>query len=251
MFLSGYGCNTIAGELNIMGYRLPGGRPFYSSVVQGFIKTGIIYTGRSCYFKVSEGKFYQYKDGVPIAVDNLRGKAIRVKNNIDEWSISDDIMFQPIIPQRCLAQPTILMVSKSRRTNVGRINTAVYAGFLYCENCGRRMTADSDRYRCTTYLNRAVQSLAALQILYGPALLTRPVNDWLDELGIVLNWTGEPAPVKALYQIGEINQRLLRLKPLIENYLADQLSQVFEFTVNRDGSKNFDINGHQVHSAWL
>ena len=58
-----------------------------------------------------------------------------------------------------------------------------------------------------------------------------------------MNWTGETAPVKALYQIGEINQRLLRLKPLIENYLADQLSQVFPCTVNRDGTKNFDVNG--------
>ena len=69
------------------------------------------------------------------------------------------------------------------------------------------------------------------------------MNEWLDELGIVLNWTGDGAPIKALYQVGEINQRLLKLRPLIENYLADQLSQAFEFTKNNDGSRNFSVNG--------
>ena len=111
MFLAGYGCNTIAGELNKLGYRLPGGRNFYSSVIQGFIKTGIIYTGRCSYFKVSEGKFYQYKDGVPVAVDNLRGKAVRIKNHIDDWSISDDTMFEPIISPEVFRAAYDLMVS--------------------------------------------------------------------------------------------------------------------------------------------
>ena len=170
MFLAGYGCNTIAGELNNRGYRLPGGRPFYSSVMQGFIKTGIIYTGRSCYFKVSEGKFYQYKDGVPIAVDNLRGKAVRIKNHIDDWSISDDTMFPPIISPEVFRAAYDLMVSKGR----GRIRqnqSALYAGFLYCENCGARMTADGTGIGVLHISTRAVQSLVVLPISYGLAPL--------------------------------------------------------------------------------
>jgi len=106
------------------------------------------------------------------------------------------------------------------------------------------MTADGSRYRCTTYLNKGGPSSGCTPNFVGASVIDERVNAWLDDTGRSLNWTGEGAPIKALYQIGEINQRLSRLKPLIESYLANQLSQDFEFTMNRDGSKNFNVNNH-------
>ena len=243
LFLAGFGCSTIVGDLKSHGWTLPGGKPFYSSVIQGFIRTGIIYTGRSGHFKVSRGKFYNYKSGLPTAVDNLRGKAARIKNNIDDWTTSE-VMFEPIIAPEVFRAAYDLLAGKSRpRTRQNQ--SALYAGILYCENCGTRMTADGDRYRCTTYLNKGGPKSSCTPNFIRASVIDERVASWLDDTGKTLNWTGDKAPVKALYQIGEINQRLLRLKPLIEAYLADQLAQVFEFTVNRDGSKNFSVNGHR------
>lgn len=243
LFLAGYGCNTIVGDLKSHGWTLPGGKPFYSSVVQGFIRTGIIYTGRYAHFKMSRGKFYNYKSGLPTAVDNLRGKAARIKNNIDDWTTSE-VMFEPIIAPEVFRAAYDLLASKSRpRTRQNQ--SAVYAGILYCENCGYRMTADGNRYRCTTYLNKGGPKSACTPNFVKASVIDERVNAWLDDTGKTLDWTGDKAPIKALYQIGEINQRLSKLRPLIEAYLADQLSLAFEFTVNRDGSKNFHVNGHR------
>src|SRR5271157_4830574 len=211
LFLSGYGCNTIVGDLKSHGWTLPGGKPFYSSVIQGFIRTGIIYTGRSGHFKVSRGEFYNYKSGLPTAVDNLRGKAPRVKNNIDDWTTSE-IMFEPIIAPEVFRKAYDLLASKSR-SRTRQNQSAVYAGILYCENCGTRMTADGDRYRCTTYLNKGGPKSGCSPNFVKASVIDQAVNDWLDNTGSTLDWTGEVAPIKALYQTGEINQRLLRLKP--------------------------------------
>ena len=89
------------------------------------------------------------------------------------------------------------------------------------------MTADGDRYRCTTYLNKGGKSSACTPNFVKASVIDERVNAWLDDTGRSLNWTCDKAPVKALYQIGEINQRLSKLKPLIEAYLADQLAASF------------------------
>ena len=127
MFLSGAGCSAIAGDLNSMGYRLPGGRLFYSSVPRGWIKLGIIYTGCSSYFKVARGKFYGCsKDGMPQTVDNIRGLS-RVTHDIDDW-ITSEQLFEPIIPLETFRQAYELLVSK-QRVRVRQNNTAIYAGY--------------------------------------------------------------------------------------------------------------------------
>ena len=53
-FLAGMGPYKIAAELNGLGYRLPGGRLFYSAYVHGLIGFGHVYTGRVAFFKIAE-----------------------------------------------------------------------------------------------------------------------------------------------------------------------------------------------------
>jgi DNA invertase Pin-like site-specific DNA recombinase len=73
-FLAGAGASKIAGTLNSMGYRLPGGRLFYNSYVHKIISDGHVYNGRVAFFKTNVGKFYQGNKNSPVPVKNLKGK---------------------------------------------------------------------------------------------------------------------------------------------------------------------------------
>ena len=127
-FLDGAGHCKIAGELNTLGYRLPGGRIFYSSFVQNLIENGHIYTGVSAYFKTARGKFYQCKDGVPVAVDNLHGDGSKVKKPIDSW-LTSEVLLEPIITSEIYKAALELISTKSRpRSRQNR--ASVYAGLL-------------------------------------------------------------------------------------------------------------------------
>ena len=111
-FLAGANTNKIAGELNSLGYRLPGGRIFYSSFVHGILKYGHVYTGRAAFYKASKAKFYHGSKNSPVQVKNLKGK-IKTKHNIDDWLISEQV-FEPIISIEEFHLVYDLMVSKAR-----------------------------------------------------------------------------------------------------------------------------------------
>ena len=242
-FLAGQGVHRIAGELNSLGYRLPGGRLFYSSYVRALISSGHVYTGRVAFFKANVGKFYQGNKNSPVPVKNLKGKT-KTKNNIEDWLVSEEV-FEPIISMEEYHQAHALLVSKAR-PRVRQNQAAVYAGLLICENCGVPMTANGDKYCCTTYLNNGGPRSGCTPNSIKSCVIDTYVDTWLEETGQTLAWTSTSEPVASLYKIRDINDRMRSLMVAVEHYLAVKLGLAFPYEEQSDGSRVFEIPGLEI-----
>ena len=242
-FLAGMGPYKIAAELNGLGYRLPGGRLFYSAYVRGLIGFGHVYTGRVAFFKISRGKFYQGNKISPVPVKNLKGKG-GTKNNIVDWLISEQV-FEPIISMEDFHRAHDLLVSRSR-PRVRQNPMAVYAGLLICENCGSPMTANGDKYCCTTYLGKGGPRSGCTSNIINASVIDIYVDNWLEETGQCLAWTDKIDPVTSLYKTRDINDHMRSLMIVVEYYLADKLSQAFTYEEQSDGSRVFEIPEQEI-----
>ena len=201
-FLAGAGANRVAGELNALGYRLPGGRVFYSTFIRNILENGHIYTGRVAFYRASKAKFYQGSREAPVPVKNLKGKT-KTKHNINDWLISEEI-FEPIISMEEYHRARDLLVSKAR-PGARQNPKAVYAGLLVC-NCGIPMTASGTTYRCTTYTNAGGVNSPCTSNTVKESIIDVYVNKWLEETKTILAWTDEEAPVTNLYKVKNINE---------------------------------------------
>ncbi len=242
-FLAGMGASKIAGELNSLGYRLPGGRLFYNTFVQQLIGSGHVYTGRVAFFKTSKGKFYQGNKNSPVPVKNLKG-GHKTKNNIDDWLVSEEV-FEPIISMEDFHRAHDLLVSRTR-PRARQNPKAVYAGFLICENCGIPMTANRDKYCCTTYLNNGGPKSGCAHNNIKSCVIDTYVDAWLEETGQTLAWTSTSEPVASLYKVRDINDRMRSLMVAVEHFLAVKLGSAFPFEEQSDGSRVFEIPGLEI-----
>ena len=72
------------------------------------------------------------------------------------------------------------------------------------------------------------------------------VEDWLVSTGTVLEWCTEDGPITSLYKkVRLVNDRSLKLRMVVENYLADKLATVFPFE-EHDGARYFEIGGQEI-----
>ncbi|MBV8129384.1 MAG: zinc ribbon domain-containing protein [Planctomycetaceae bacterium] len=170
---------------------------------------------------------------------NLKGKGCQ-KNSIEDWLVSEESLFEPIISAETFKKAYDLQSSK-RRGRVRQNPKAVYAGFIICENCGVPMTADGVTYRCTTYLNKGGPRSGCTRNKVKESVIDKYVDSWLEETGQTLAWTGEATPVTSLYKTRDINDRMRSLMVIIEHYLADKLSQAFSYEDLSDGGRSFEI----------
>ena len=137
-------------------------------------------------------------------------------------------------------QAHALLVSKAR-PRVRQNQKAVYAGLLICENCGVPMTANGDKYCCTTYLNNGGPQSGCTPNSVGSRIIDTYVDNWLKETGVTLAWTDKTDPVTSLYKISDINDRMRSLMVIVELYLADKLSLAFPYECSSDGGRSFEI----------
>lgn len=237
-FLNGAGINRIAGELNRLGYRLPGGRLFYSGFIHNILTYGHIYTGKTSFFKAGTGKFHQGGKNAIVPVKNLKGST-KVKHDIADWLVSEEV-FEPIISMEDYLAARTLLVSKAR-PRVRQNPRAVYAGLLVCCECGTRMSSCGDAYRCTTYMQKGGVGSTCHSNTIMPSVIDMFVDKWLKETCNTLAWTVEKSPVTSLYTTSSINTKHKALMVVIEQYLADKLAQLFSYTVDEDNRKVFEI----------
>jgi Recombinase zinc beta ribbon domain len=161
------------------------------------------------------------------------------RNNTEDWLISEQV-FEPIISMEDFHQARDLLISKAR-PRVRQNQKAVYAGILICENCGIPMTANGDKYCCTTYLNNGGPRSGCTPNSVGASVIDTYVDAWLEETGQTLAWTGTSDPVTSLYKISDINDRMRSLMVIVEHYLADKLSLAFPYKSTSDGARIFEI----------
>lgn len=150
-----------------------------------------------------------------MAVDNLRGNNRVQKNPMVDWLTSDTQMFEPIVSLEVFRQVSELIASKARPRTRQNLK-AVYTGLLICENCGAAMTANRNSYSCTTYLNQGGPKSGCTHNIIKQGVIDEYVDKWLEATGVTLAWTDSKAPIKNFYRIGEINLRLLALRPIID-----------------------------------
>ena len=237
-FLNGAGINHIAGEMNHLGYRLPGGRLFYSGFIHNVLVYGHVYTGKTAFFKASSGKFHQGGKLSPVPVKNLKGSS-KTRHDIADWLVSEEV-FEPIISMEDYLAARTLLISKAR-PRVRQNPRAVYAGLLVCCECGTRMSSCGDAYRCTTYMNKGGTGSSCYSNTIVPSVIDMFVDKWLKQTCNTLAWTTEKSPVTSLYTTSSINERHRSLMVLIEQYLADKLAQVFSYTVDDSDRMVFEI----------
>jgi hypothetical protein len=71
------------------------------------------------------------------------------------------------------------------------------------------------------------------------------VDAWLQDTGRVLAWTGESAPIEALYQVSDVTDRIQKLNAAVEMYLAEKLAECFPYKQAPKGIRLFHIRGQR------
>ena len=93
---------------------------------------------------------------------------------------------------------------------------------------------------------RVDHGLVVLPISSRQVLSITYVDNWLEETGQTLAWTGKIDPVTSLYKTRDINDRMRSLMVVVEHYLADKLSSAFPYEEQSDGSRVFEIPGQEI-----
>ena len=142
-----------------------------------------IYSGYQRWNSNGQGRFYEFLDGEPRAVDDANGRRERLKS---DWVLSDNRLFDPLISDEIWAAVEARFDENLRPTRSPKSADLWLSGLLYCAHCHQPMRGmkrpTRTEYFCSTYAEKK-DKCGCLRHCVNHKLIEAEIRRYLEESG--------------------------------------------------------------------